>query len=147
MRLVFGDYWGNAISFEKIYSEIEEFENLNEIAISIGNELEDNGWLVEVPGSISGRSGVDYPFMLTARNSSDQDVHLGLNLARKKDAFNQIIELSVRRTDLDSMVVLSSLEPFEKNVLELANLYGIKLVHGAEAATIANNLIKIIMNR
>lgn len=144
MRLVFGDYWGNGVSFEKFYSEVEELENLNELAHAIGEELEDKGWIVEVPGSVKGRSGIDYVFTLSAKNTTNQDVYFGLNLARRKDVFNQIMELSVRRSDLDSLIILSSIEPFDKNVSELANLYGIKLVHGEQAGTIARNLIKII---
>ena len=147
MRLVFGDYWENGVSFDKYYSEVEELENLNELAISIGNELQDNGWLVKVPGSIKGKSGVDYPFTLSARHPTIEDVNYGLKIARREDAFNQIMELSVRRLDLECMIILSSLEPFDNNVLELANLYGIKLVHGEEAGTIARNLINFVLGK
>jgi len=142
MSFVFEDYWDNGLESEAFYKEFVEKNEIKELAHEIGSELEKKGWVVNVPGLIKGKSSEEYSFTLSGQNS-EQDKTMGLNIIKGEEAFNQLMELSIKRMDLESLIILSSLDPFEKNVKELADLYGIKLVEGNNASSIAKKLIEI----
>lgn len=144
MRLVFNDYWNRGAPSEEYYIEYRKKQKLTDLAVSIGKELEKSGWSIKIPGLIPGKSGVEYSFTLSGQHSTLPKKYMGLNIVSEDDAFNQIMELSVRRMDLESPMILSSLTPLEKSVEELAKLYGVKLVYGENAGIVANKITEII---
>jgi sugar-specific transcriptional regulator TrmB len=144
MSFVFEDYWENGLQSEAFYIDFVEKNEIKELANDIGSQLEKEGWVIKMPGLIKGKSSVEYSFTLSGQHSIYKDKIMGLEIVKGEDAFDRLIELNIRNMDLEAIIILSSLYPFEKNVKELANLYGIKLVEGEDANSIAKNLIEII---
>jgi len=130
---IFEDYWKSASPIQKIISELTNkdfyFKTLN----AIRRDFEQSSWVVETPGGLKGESGTRHLFDIVVRSPDIPDKPIALKLVVEGRVFNSLIELSVLSSDLESAVIfLASTNPFTKTDLDLADLYGIKLIHEPE---------------
>jgi sugar-specific transcriptional regulator TrmB len=141
---VFEDYWARGELADDIISRLgsqrEYLENLNEIT----STMELRGWNVESPGVLEGHSGVEHTFNLVASNSDQPERVLAIDVLLEETAFNHIIRLGARNIDLKPRtLILVSRKSFGTQEKELAQLYGIELVHDANVETLAQEIVSL----
>jgi sugar-specific transcriptional regulator TrmB len=141
---VFDDYWARGELADDIISRLasqrEYLENLNEIT----STMELGGWSVESPGTLEGHSGVEHTFNLIASNPEQPERVLAVDVLLEETAFNHIIRLGAKNMDLKPRtLILASRKRFETQEKELAQLYGIELVHDAKAEKLAQKIVAL----
>jgi sugar-specific transcriptional regulator TrmB len=141
---VFDDYWGRGELADDIISRLASqrkyLENLNEIKAT----MDLNGWQVESPGILVGQSGVEHTFNLVASNPEQQERVLAIDVLLEETAFNHIIRLGARNMDLKPRtLILVSRKGFGSQEEELAQLYGIELVHDENAEKLALKIVAL----
>jgi len=138
MGQVFEDYWRDGSPAQEIVSKLASQEERFVTLGIIGEALDRAGWSVETPGELVGKSGTTHSFSLTANKPGFPGGSLALELLPEGEAFGTLIEHSVRSVDLKSaMLILASTEPPRREEIELAELYGIKLINAPEAELLA----------
>jgi sugar-specific transcriptional regulator TrmB len=108
----------------------------------IQKTLTAEGWTVEVPGKLTGESGVEHSFDLVGRQGNEHNTLLVLDL-QDENAPNQTFELNVKVVDVnatDQFLVAS--KPFDKEEAALAADYGIKLIQTNDARKMAAEIVK-----
>jgi sugar-specific transcriptional regulator TrmB len=144
MNLVFNDYWKNATPAEERFRELNEIENKYETLEKIKNELQAQGWRVQMPGNVVGNSGSSYVFDIYAESADPSNRKLVLYLNSEEDAFNQVFELSTKKTDIGDVIpILASIKPFEEEVNRLASLYSITIVQSNDARRLGKEIASI----
>ena len=144
MNLVFNDYWKNAIPSDERFRELSDIENKYEVMERIKNELQEHGWRVQMPGNVMGKSGSSYVFDIYAESVEPENRILVLTLNSEDDAFNQVFELSTKKTDIGEVIpVLASVKPFEEEVNRLASLYGITIFQSKNVEKLAKQIAAI----
>lgn len=141
MGQVFEDYWRDGSPAQEIVSKLTAQEaRLVNLGI-IREALDRAGWSVKTPGELAGKSGTTHSFSLTAKKPGFPGRPLALELLPEEEAFGTLIEHSVRSVDLKSaMLILASTEPPRREEIELAELYGIKLINAPEAELLAEKV-------
>ena len=141
MGQVFEDYWRDGSPAQEIVSKLTaQEERLVTLGI-IREALDRSGWSVETPGELAGKSGTTHSFSLTAKKPGFPGGPLALELLPEEEAFGTLIEHSVRSVDLKSaMLILASTEPPRREEIELAELYGIKLINAPDAELLAEKV-------
>jgi len=125
--LIFEDYWGNSRPADARYRELIEDQNRIEITEILVNNLISENWTVNSPGTVTGSTGVEYEFDILAESHNRV---IGVNLIMGGDGFNNVFELGSRKMDLEGVdLVLGSIRGLNEEVMRLASLYGINLIH------------------
>ena len=125
--LIFEDYWGNSRPANARYRELIAEQNRIEITEILVSNLINDQWTVNAPGTVKGSTGVEYVFDILAENQSRV---IGVNLIMDGDGFNNVFELGSRKMDLDGVdLILGSIRGLNEEVMRLASLYGINLIH------------------
>lgn len=141
---VFEDYWARGELADDILSRLasqrEYLENLNEIKAT----MDLNGWEVESPGRLVGQSGAEHTFNLVASNPENPGRVLAIDVLLEETAFNHIIRLGARNMDLKPRtLILVSRKRFGKQEEELAQLYGIELIHDENAEKLTQKIVAL----
>lgn len=137
--LIFEDYWRNSKPANARLKELIVEYNKVEITGTIVNNLLDDSWVVNAPGSVVGSSGVDYVFDILAEKQSRV---IGVNLIMEGDGYNQLFELSSRKMDLGEIcLILGSIKGLEEDMVRLSSLYGINLIHNVDVNELAQKII------
>lgn len=139
--LIFEDYWEKSRPVDVRFRELITDQNKMEIAQAIVSPLLGEGWNVDSPGMISGSAGVDHHFDIIARLD---DRVVAVNLIIDGDGFNPLFELGSKKTDLDGVnLVLGSIRELEEDVVRMASLYGVTLIHGLDVKGLAKNILAL----
>jgi sugar-specific transcriptional regulator TrmB len=141
---VFEDYWARGELADDIISRLasqrEYLENLNEI----NSTMELGGWIVESPGVLEGQSGVEYTFNLVASSPEQPERVFAIDVLLEETAFNHIIRLGAKNVDLKPRkLILVSRKTFGTQEEELAQLYGIELVHEENVEELAQKIVAL----
>jgi len=141
---VFEDYWARGELADDIISRLasqrEYLENLNEIKAT----MDLNGWEVESPGRLVGQSGAEHTFNLVASNPENPGRVLAIDVLLEETAFNHIIRLGARNMDLKPRtLILVSRKRFGKQEEELAQLYGIELIHDENVERLTQKIVAL----
>jgi sugar-specific transcriptional regulator TrmB len=141
---VFEDYWARGELADDIISRLasqrEYLENLNEI----NSTMELGGWIVESPGVLEGQSGVEYTFNLVASSPEQPERVIAIDVLLEETAFNHIIRLGAKNVDLKPRkLILVSRKTFGTQEEELAQLYGIELVHEENVEELAQKIVAL----
>ena len=129
MQLIFKDYWdlGQPI-LDKLQQAAQRIK-IESVTQKIKDDLEGRGWIVEVPGTISGTAKT-YLFEVVARSSKKAETSLCIDIIAEGSVFNKIVERSTLHMDIESTkFVLASMIPFKPEELKLAELYQIQVTH------------------
>lgn len=142
MVQVFEDHWISGVPAQEILPKLANQQVLTEGLELARKTLEKTGWEVQAPGKLAGDSGLEHSFSLVAKRLDRPDKPLALDLLTEQNALGQIVKLSAKVMDAKPMVqLLAATRPFEKEDTKLAGLYGIRLIHAAEAQQLATEIM------
>jgi sugar-specific transcriptional regulator TrmB len=144
MKVVFEGYWRGGKPAQKIYREVVEQHNIDEVLDLMTGLLAENGLSVERDASIRGASGVEYSFNIVFSDPGNPVNVVGLNLIIGEDVFSQVFELSARKMDVNAEVGLASIKPFPKEIISLGKLYGITLIQSDTAVGLVEKLLEAL---
>lgn len=141
MSQVFEDYWREGSPACDIVSKLATLKVKSEILKVVKDAIEKAGCSVVTPGGLVGKSGVEHPFSLVANNPDAPDEPFALDLLPEGEAFGSLIELSVKGADLKpAAICLASMKPLKREEVDLAELYGIKLIQASNAGILAEKV-------
>ena len=149
MKVFFETLWKDGILARRRLAEIEA-----QIALRKGLEwarriLDEDGWTTMMPGKLTGESGVEHSFELTAKYPDERNSCIVVDSFAPHSS-PQILTFSLKALDVGATVQLlvTSLPPNEEE-RELARQRGIKLISegksqqlAAKIATETNKIIK-----
>jgi len=137
--LIFEDYWGNSRPADARYRELIEEQNRIEITEILVSNLIGEDWTVNAPGTVTGSTGIEYEFDILAENQSRV---IGVNLIMGGDGFNNVFELGSRKMDLEGVdLILGSIRGLNEEVMRLASLYGINLIHNVGVKQLTERIL------
>lgn len=141
MSQVFEDYWREGSPACDIISKLATLEAKSEILEVVKDAIEKAGCSVVIPGGLVGKSGMEHSFSLVANNPDAPDEPFALELLHEGETFGSLIELSVKGADLKpAAICLASMKPLKREEIDLAELYGIKLIQASNAGILAEKV-------
>jgi len=142
MSQVFEDYWGEGSPAEEVISNLVGQKYRSETLGIIRDALKNAGWIVESPGYLKGKSGATHPFSLVARRPGAPDEPMGIEVLPEGKVFGSLIEHSVKSSDLKSATIfLATTGKIRREEIELAELYGIKLIQAPEVRLLVAKML------
>ncbi len=142
MSHVFEGYWKEGSPANEIISDLEVQKSRSEKLGIIGDALQHDGWIVESPGYLEGKSGATYPYSLVAKKPGAYDESIALELLLEGTVFGSLIEHSVKSSDLKSAkIFLATTGNIRKEEIELAELCGIKLIQAPEVRLLVTKML------
>ncbi|MDH5792685.1 MAG: hypothetical protein OEZ44_10930, partial [Candidatus Bathyarchaeota archaeon] len=142
MSQVFEDYWGEGSPAEEVISNLVGQKYRSETLGIIGDALKNAGWIVESPGYLKGKSGATHPFSLVARRPGAPDEPIAIEVLPEGKVFGSLIEHSVKSSDLKSATIfLATTGKIRREEIELAELYGIKLIQAPEVRLLVAKML------
>jgi hypothetical protein len=144
MILMFSDYWELGQPIQEKLKQVAQRIRVETLANKIGRTLEDEGWAVEVPGTLQGASK-SYLFDVLARNPEKTGASLCIDVLSDGSVFDRIVERSSLHSDLKSArFVLASLIPCNSEELRLAELYQIQVVYAETEGGLVSSILKTL---
>jgi sugar-specific transcriptional regulator TrmB len=141
---VFEEYWKRGEPLQDKIDDLILYKSLSETTENVRETIEEMGWSAEVPGVHTNAEGESYRFSLSIKPANFPDKPVFIEIIRGRDAFSKIIEYSTVISKIrPAKLVLFSLIPFREEELQLAELYGIQLVHAPTEKELMIRLIEI----
>jgi sugar-specific transcriptional regulator TrmB len=148
MKMFFETAWKDGVLARHRLAEIEAQQALRESLEWARGTLDADGWTTMMPGKLTGESGVEHSFELTAKYPDERNSCIVVDSFAQHGS-PQILAFSLKALDVGATVQLlvTSLPPNEEEC-ELARQRGIKLISAGKsqqlAAKIASETNKII---
>ncbi len=138
---VFEEYWKAASPAQEIVPRLRA-QNLHlETLKLVQQALVQSGFVIEVPGTLTGTSGALHSFDMVVRSSEKPDKPIAVELLVEGRAFSSLIELIVRTAELKpATLILASKNPLGRADADLAELYGIKVIYEEEPELLAKKV-------
>jgi sugar-specific transcriptional regulator TrmB len=138
---VFEEYWKTASPVQEIVPKLRAQTLHLETLKLVQQALEQSGFIIEIPGTLTGTSGAVHSFDLVARSSDAPDKPFAVGLLVEGKAFSSLIELIVRSAELKpATLILASKNPLGRADADLAELYGIKIIYADEPELLAKKV-------
>ncbi|GEM_PF-1160746 len=148
MKMFFETLWKDGVLARRRLAEIKSQQALREGLEWARRTLDADGWTTMMPGKLTGESGVEHSFELTAKHPDERNSCIVVDSFAQHGS-PQILAFSLKALDVGATVQLlvTSLPPNEEEC-KLACQRGIKLISAGKsqqlAAKIASETNKII---
>lgn len=147
MSYVFEGYWDEGSPGNEIISNLEVQKSRSETLEIIGDALQHGGWVVESPGYLEGKSGATYPFSIVAKRPEAVEEPLAIEMLPEGMVFGSLIEHSVKSSDLKAAkIFLATTGDIRREEIELAELYGIKLIQAPDVRLLVAKMLNEAQN-
>ena len=130
LLLIFKDYWNLGQPIQEKIQQASQRTKIERVAKMIKKEFEEEGWMVETPGTFTGTAWKTYMFDIVAKNPRRPEENLCVDILAEGSVFNRIVERSTLHSDLaSSKFVLASLISCNQGEYSLAELYQIQVIY------------------
>ncbi len=145
MLLVFKDYWDLGKPLQERLRLAAQRRRAEFLSKRIREGFEEAGWAAETPGVVVGASSKSYTFDVLAKDPSNGDIRLCIDVVVNEPIYNKIIERSNVVPDIaTSSYLIASLMPFKTEELRLAELYRIRIIHSDTEEGLVSSIIKLV---
>jgi len=144
---IFMDLWSKATNSTIKLMEIRFRNAIKGVPETLKSMVEERGWVLEVPATIKGESGLNQRFDMVLRRGSAEEIIVGDFLPEKDDVKMALISLYVRAMDVKAhqkILIMPREELLSADERELAAAYNILLVDGLESNEISRKIIERI---
>ncbi len=125
--------WEKADEAASIMSKLEAEKMLQDSLQEVRQLLERKGFVVEMPATVKGDSGVLHRFDLISKSPKDQEILLVADLKNPGlPMLNKIVDLYVKSKDVHQEAFLFTAVDPDENQLHLAEIYGIRIIAGTD---------------
>ena len=143
LLLIFKDYWNLGQPIQEKIQQAFQNTKIERVSKMIKREFEEDGWMVETPGIITGTSLKTYTFDIVAKNPMRPEENLCMDILTDGSVFNRIVERSTLHSDLASLkFVLASLISCNLGEYSLAELYQIQLIYSENEESLVSLILK-----
>ena len=133
MVQVFNSYWIDSVPAREILPKLVNQKTLTECLELAKKSLEGTGWIVRVPGKLTGESGLEHSFSLVANHPDQPSKRLSVDMLTEEKPLGRILTLSAKVMDAKPAAqLLAATRPLDKEDRRLAELYGITLIYASE---------------
>ena len=146
MAEVFMEFWSRAVDASSRFRELRFHQTIKRLPNILKRHLEREGWKLELPGKIEGKSGLiqEFDFIIRKMDNPERIV-VGDFLVKESYATASVIALYVKSLDVEpdrKILVTPSMEQMSEELLSLIKNYGINLVWGLDAEEVCSSILK-----
>ena len=140
------EFWSRAVDASSRFRELRFHQTIKRIPNILKRHLEKEGWKLELPGKIEGKSGLiqEFDFIIRKMDNPERIV-VGDFLVKESYATASVIALYVKSLDVEpikKLLVTPSMEQMSEELLSLIKNYGVDLVSGLNAKEVSSNIMK-----
>ncbi|MCD6530517.1 hypothetical protein J7L06_09600 [Candidatus Bathyarchaeota archaeon] len=144
MAEVFTEFWSRAIDADYRFKELKFHQTVRELQEILKGIAENCGWRLELPGRLTGRSGLSQEFGFVVQKTGEPNKTVVADFLRKDvPVMASVIALHVKALDVeaDKKLLVCFLEVLGDRLRSLVDSYGIDVISGNDAEEMSLKIV------
>ena len=123
--------WDDSVPASDVISELKQTNAMKGVMANIMASFEEEGWTVELPGTISIDESLEYKFDMVAKPLGEPEKRVLIDLATEEgELMNRILLLYAKSMSVEAEKrIIITTEPYDDRTKNLADLYSIILMN------------------
>jgi len=142
LRKFFEDFWSEGIDASIRITDLKILLDMQQSLKDLSEELNREGWILEMPGENRGRSGITHRFDMVMRNIEDSRIIIADFVVRRERVYPSLMALHTKALDVEPSSKFLIIYNFALSEEErrLAKIYGIRILREADVQNLLNHL-------